>query len=394
MEQINTGVLELLKHVASSQMNSGKVDPNGGESEFGKLLEEKSIQSKPESVTNQKETTSDAVEKQEEKTPVDEKAETDNKEEEICDVAREAACAQIVWLMPQTTETQSAEQVLTVGEVTTEAVATVTGEMPVVTDETAEAVLANGEMPVVQENAVAETTEQNAEVQLPTAEANVEVTEIEAPEMEIRSESGESAQANVDAAEEGTDAAKVEAKVTERIVADDTESDEEIVVTEEPVFKNVEAAPIKVAEAPARTAEAEPVETQVIRKLEEAFDAGETRVEIRLEPVALGKVTVELKQNADGTMSILLNAESAQTRGLLEKNIGSLQEALAQRGQQNVQITVERGEESARQDGQQNDLRDSENRQQPQQQRRDRERSSEDFLQQLRLGLIPEEDLT
>ena len=72
-----------------------------------------------------------------------------------------------------------------------------------------------------------------------------------------------------------------------------------------------------------------------------------------------------------------------------------LQEALAERGQQNVQITVNQNEESQRQDNnanQRNDFQDGSNGRQSEQRRRDDHRSGEDFLQQLRLGLIPIEE--
>ena len=59
-----------------------------------------------------------------------------------------------------------------------------------------------------------------------------------------------------------------------------------------------------------------------------------------------------------------------------------------------VQITVEHNEESQRQDNQQReDFYDGRNGQHgEQQQRRDDRRGGADFLQQLRLGLIPLED--
>ena len=118
-------------------------------------------------------------------------------------------------------------------------------------------------------------------------------------------------------------------------------------------------------------------------------------MQIQLEPVELGKLTIELTRSEDGTLSVLLDAEKAQTRGLLEKHMGTLQETLAERGQKVAQIIVERGEEAQRQDNQQReDFNDGRNGQQQQQeqQRRDDRREGLDFLQQLRLGLIPLED--
>lgn len=162
---------------------------------------------------------------------------------------------------------------------------------------------------------------------------------------------------------------------------------------EMPVFQNVESTPIKVAEAPERTEQNVPVENQVAQKLTNLLSTGETTVQIQLEPVELGKLTIELTRSSDGTLSVLLDAESSQTRNLLEKSIGTLQDSMLERGQKIAQIIVEHNEESQRQEQQRNDLNNGGNGQQQQQeQRRNDRHGTADFMQQLRLGLIPLEE--
>ena len=58
MEQINAGMLEMLKYVAASQMNPAKVvgSSENGESEFGKLLNEKNTEARKESTSGKSET--------------------------------------------------------------------------------------------------------------------------------------------------------------------------------------------------------------------------------------------------------------------------------------------------------------------------------------------------
>lgn len=372
MEQIKGGMPEMMKLVALSQMNAARtVKSSQGEgSEFEKLLGQKSGETKQESTSGKNDT--DAKEVAEKENVKAEKPKTDEKEEaETCDVAREAACAQIVWMVPQ-----ASEEVQAAVETETVEVAEI-GEMITVTGQSAETIVVsestqmveNGEL-AAQETVVAEETglapEQTVEAPQNIAEAQTEtVTEKDAEPVNTVAKATE---APVDEAEDETAG--------------------EIVVTEAPLFKDVETAPIKVAEAPAQ-AEAPELETQVSDKLVQILESGENRVEIQLTPEALGKMTIELTRSADGTLNVILNAENAETRNLLTRHITTLQETLVDRGQPSVQIEVSRGEETQQQNFQQQDLRDDANGSQNGQQQRHREESSgEDFLQQLRLGLI------
>ena len=155
------------------------------------------------------------------------------------------------------------------------------------------------------------------------------------------------------------------------------------------IFEDVKAAPMKVGE----TYEAEqskPVE-QVARQVIQAIDRGESQVRIQLTPDSLGSVTVEISQNADGILHIALSAHSSETRNLLERHAADLQGLLVDHTKQTVQVEVQRQQES--QQGQNQHPYDGHNGHNQgggqQQQHRREHTSSQDFFQQLRLGLIP-----
>lgn len=182
---------------------------------------------------------------------------------------------------------------------------------------------------------------------------------------------------------------KPEIKVEEGgVEAGSEEETPEEGLAEAPVFEDVEAVPVKVGEAPAAEKTEVPVEKQIAPKIAEALEKGETKVEIQLTPENLGKVKIEVTMREDGSLLVQLHAESNRTQGLLEKNLSGLEALLSRNSQQDVQVEVPRHQESQ----QQQNLFDQEN-QQRHQQRQDRPKqqavSGEDFLQQLRLGLIP-----
>lgn len=367
MEQIK---LSTINHLAGIQGKASKKDPgmNLGEQFFDVLLEQKTEQYMSEAAPETAKKTEPAEEPAEPRDvettekPAAEKGE----EEETCDVAREAAAAQIVWIVdPNAAQIQATgqqEEVVTLDGVLN---AEMSGEAA---------------MPVV-DTLTVENEEQADPVQemLVTDQMTTEtVQETPRVETEVSGEQGES-DLNME----------VEVTVSE---SDETGGE---AVAQTPLFEGVESAPIKVAEAPVRTGETADVQQQVVQKLSDLLENGETKLQIQLEPVELGKLTIELTRSADGTLSILLDAENIQTRSLLEKSIGTLQETMIDRGQKVVQITVEHNEEAQRQDNQQrDDLFNQNNGQQKQQreQHRDEQRGGADFLQQLRLGLIPLEE--
>lgn len=191
-----------------------------------------------------------------------------------------------------------------------------------------------------------------------------------------------------------TEGRTVEIKVeTGRAEAQDTETSDteetpelQGAETEAPVFEDVKAVPVKVGEAPKAAKAEDPMENQIAPRLTEALRNGETRVELQLTPENLGKVTVEMTWSKDGGLVVQLHAENRETQNLLSKNTAGLEQLLGRETQQEVRVEVPRQEESQRQDLY--EQQQEQHRRHQQEQRRKQE-SGEDFLQQLRLGLIP-----
>ena len=164
-------------------------------------------------------------------------------------------------------------------------------------------------------------------------------------------------------------------------------------VEPQPVFRDIKAVPVKVGEV----YQAEPtVENGVELKdlgdtLTQAIDRGENRLELQLQPAELGRIRVEMRWSDEGALHVVLHAESARTQNLLEKDMASLQTLLGRETQQEVKVELPREQEASRQsfdDGRQNGRQ----QQHQQEQRQSGRHSGQDFLHQLRLGLIPAEE--
>lgn len=159
----------------------------------------------------------------------------------------------------------------------------------------------------------------------------------------------------------------------------------------QPLFRDVEAAPIKVGEAeqPEQSRQAD-VSQQIAGPLSQALAMGQSKVEIHLNPEYLGSVKVEITQSAEGILRVALTAESSETRGLLEKHAANLQTLLG-REQQTVEVEVQRQQNNQQpQDNPYEEGHNGQNRQQPRQHRQQKG-DGQDFLQKLRLGLEPVE---
>ena len=166
-------------------------------------------------------------------------------------------------------------------------------------------------------------------------------------------------------------------------------------VEPQPVFRDIKAVPVKVGEV----YQAEPtVENGVELKdlgdtLTQAIDRGENRLELQLQPAELGRIRVEMRWSDEGALHVILHAESTRTQSLLEKDMASLQTLLGRETQQEVKVELPRQQEAPRQsfdDGRQNGGQQHHQQEQRQSSRHD----GQDFLHQLRLGLIPAEEVS
>lgn len=179
--------------------------------------------------------------------------------------------------------------------------------------------------------------------------------------------------------------------------AADTETDVEITDADQAprqLFHDVEAAPVKVGEAyDVEQTDKVDVAKQIDTGVAEALQKGDSMVRIQLNPEHLGSVTVEITRSAEGIIRVALNAHSGETRGLLERHAGELQGMLSSRTRQEVEVNVQQNQEGQQGQNQQNpyDGRNGHSqggREERRQPRREQSGSSQDFMQQLRLGLI------
>ena len=337
---------------ASNQSSGGQTKADG-KSDFDSMIEQKQQEAKGQQTQK---TETDAAK---------DKAEPAVKDEEIPDEQYAAAVAMMlqpqpeilyVDIAPDTEEATTQELVPEVGlpEV----------ELPVQSEE---------------QNAAAQiVTEQPAEqtVELPVEEAAVPV-EI-APQ---QTQNGTQQETENSAPQEGQIRAQRE---------DDPAP--ENVRMEAPLFGNVSAAPVKVA-----TPQAEPLALEepnaaedLAGRIEDLLGDGiDSRVEFTLVPESLGKITVQITHGVDGTLHVLLNVSTERAAAMLERHTGSLQDLLAANGRTQTHVEVRGNEESQRQffnpNGENNQGRQQ---QQGQQRHQQHEHRTQDFVQQLRLGLL------
>jgi len=173
----------------------------------------------------------------------------------------------------------------------------------------------------------------------------------------------------------------------------DEQPDVSVMVSSQPLFKDVKAAPVKVGENFELDTQQPEMDGKLADAIRYAAQQGLKQVEIKLSPESLGELTVKLTQSADGALQVVLHTTNAKAANLLTQHMDGLHAAL-QGYSQEVRVEVQRGEDSqqTQQQNQQTDP-DGHNRQQQQQQRREERHSgSQDFVQRLRLGLFGTEE--
>lgn len=359
MEQMQNVMLNMLQ-----AMTSAKAEPHqttkkeaSEESDFRKMIEEQ------QNPAQQKEAVS---EKTEEK-PV-EKQSVESEEELDQTAMQELAAMQMFYMGTAQNIVTSEEQVVSevVEGAVLEEVVLVQGE------EQTSQILQNGQEGG--EQLEAEITEDSLQLEKP-----VEAVEQD-PDVQIKSE------------EEAAETKTANRPVENTDKSGDGQNEIPVTGEEVQVFEHVEAAPIKVsetAETP-QTTQTENVENQILEKVTQAVSNGETKVELQLNPEHLGKVTIEITQKQDGTLHIAVHAENSQTRGLLERDAVGLQSLLGRNGQQEVHVEVYQSQEHER--GNFYDEHQHQQQQQEQKQQQRRRGEPVDFLNQLRLGLVGQDE--
>ena len=167
------------------------------------------------------------------------------------------------------------------------------------------------------------------------------------------------------------------------------------VMADQPLFKDVKAAPVKVGENFQLDTQQPDMDDNLADTIRFAAQQGLRQMEIKLSPENLGSLTVKLTQATDGTLQVVLHAANAKAANLLNQHIDNLNAALQGYSQNSeVHVEVQRGEDSqqAQQQQQQTDP-NGHNRQQQEQQKQQESSHSGDFIQKLRLGLFSLDDV-
>ena len=180
-------------------------------------------------------------------------------------------------------------------------------------DATVVTLLENGEPEAM---TMAEARELLGETQVqPEAVAEEPVLVQNVPQGEVQTQEEAPAEDMVEAVQVETGAPQEESEDT---------ADLDLNGEAQPLFRDVEAAPIKVGDAPApeSTRQPAPVGEQVAGALNQALAQGETKVELQLTPENLGKVTIELRFGQTGNLEcILMAAEKKDTLELLSLSL-------------------------------------------------------------------------
>lgn len=167
----------------------------------------------------------------------------------------------------------------------------------------------------------------------------------------------------------------------------------EVTQMQQPLFRDVETAPVKVGETYELDTTSPEMDTDLAKIICDSAMEGVQKLQIQLTPEHLGKIVVELTQHTDGSLQVILQAADVKSSGLLTQHLDTLNTALQNLGQQ-VHVEVQRNQnsESAQQQPFQQADPDGHGQQQQQQQHKQSKNDSDDFLQQLRLGLFSMEE--
>lgn len=156
---------------------------------------------------------------------------------------------------------------------------------------------------------------------------------------------------------------------------------------QQPLFSETEAMPVKVGEGDAVDTQQPDFDAKLTQNVEKALSQGEQRVEIRLSPENLGSVVVEMTRSQDGSLHVVLHTETQHAARLLSEHSNALGLMLQNNSQGEVRVEVRQPQQETQQ-WQHPDQEGGQNHGGQQQQQQNHRQNTEDFLQQLRLGLF------
>lgn len=175
------------------------------------------------------------------------------------------------------------------------------------------------------------------------------------------------------------------AVLTERRETPDAQVENAASGTTQPLFREVQTVPVKVGETPVADTQSPELDAQLAKMVNAALKNGDKQVKIQLAPENLGTLTIDLTRTRDGALQVVLHTTTEKAADLLGRHAESLSAMLQSRAQGTVQVEVQRQEQTQQY---QQFQQQSQHQQQRQEQHQERRRNGEDFLQQLRLGLV------
>lgn len=178
--------------------------------------------------------------------------------------------------------------------------------------------------------------------------------------------------------------------------AGDTKPEDEVVLqaqtgsVEQPLFQETQQMPQKVGQPETLDLESPDVENQLNTRITQALEQDIQKMELQLEPEGLGKLVIQMEKSPEGALHVVLQASNETALQMLKDHSGSLGLMLQNSQAAPVRLEVQRQDNPEQNPWNQQEQNQNQNHsQQQQQQRRQENRQSEDFLQKLRLGLMP-----
>lgn len=176
----------------------------------------------------------------------------------------------------------------------------------------------------------------------------------------------------------------------------DEEMEANVEQQSQPVFRDVKAAPVKVADVQRPVDVEEPqAPQQIAQNVLNALEQGQSVVRLQLNPANLGSVTIEISRDAAGQLTIFMNPETVRAANILTEHSSSLMATLANNGEFTVVIGITMPEDPENAgmmmnpDGHNNqNPEDEEDEKKKKRQPRTEGVNAADFLSQMRLGLV------
>lgn len=375
MVNVINELLKTMQNVSASQPRPSESSESGGKSEFEKLLKDYAAEAagRQESGSGTPGTG--------EKAPKADSKPDDTLQQAAAALAMMANMAPQVQIQTQevlpedgaVVETLPQQALLTEGAPQETPYTAAQETVPQETAQPAMEQTANGPKTQTTQTHTAQTTGQAAQAQKPQQA-------IQQPQAQTVNGPTETVEAVAPMAKEGN---TTQANLTDS-ETDDAQTRYGEAESSQTLFRDVKATPVKVGDAPVADTTAKDLDAQLAKQIDSGLAKGAEQVTIRLAPESLGSVTIDLIKAQDGTLQVVLHTSSDKAANLLNQHAESIGALLQNNTQSTVQVEVQRQDQQNQQFQQQGQHQNGQN----QQHGRHRQ-SSEDFLQQLRLGLIP-----